>query len=112
MDGLSERQLLWRVTFPLLRPAFVVVLILPGYRTRSEPGTRLHDDPRWARRGRWFLPWYIYTTGFVNQDLGAAAAMAVVMVIMVCRFSANSSFGNCATGKDEDSAQAVQQQGG
>lgn len=83
MDGLSERQLLWRVTFPLLRPAFVVVLILrvtDSLRSLELVYMMTRGGPGGATET---LPWYIYTTGFVNQDLGAAAAMAVMMVIMV-----------------------------
>ena len=41
-------------------------------RTRGGPGRSTETKP-----------WYIYTTGFVNQDLGSAAAMSVVMVIFV-----------------------------
>ncbi|MBV9701810.1 MAG: sugar ABC transporter permease [Methylobacteriaceae bacterium] len=29
------------------------------------------------------LSWYIYSTGFLDQDLGSAAAEAVVMIIAV-----------------------------
>ena len=29
------------------------------------------------------LPWYLYTTGFLSLDLGYAAAMAVLMLILV-----------------------------
>ena len=29
------------------------------------------------------LPWYIYTTGFLSLDLGYAASMAVVMIVIV-----------------------------
>jgi multiple sugar transport system permease protein len=83
MDGLSERQMLWRITFPLLRPAIVVVLILrvtDSLRSLELVYMMTRGGPGGATET---LPWYIYTTGFVNQDLGSAAAMAVVMVIMV-----------------------------
>ena len=29
------------------------------------------------------LSWYIYSTGFLDQDLGSAAAQAIVMIIAV-----------------------------
>jgi multiple sugar transport system permease protein len=29
------------------------------------------------------LPWYLYTTGFLSLDLGYAAAMAVLMLVLV-----------------------------
>ena len=42
-----------------------------------------HDDPGRPRRRHRDLSYYIYTTGFLNQDLGYAAAQAVVMIIVV-----------------------------
>ncbi|MFO1070861.1 MAG: sugar ABC transporter permease [Geminicoccaceae bacterium] len=83
MDGLSERQMLRRITLPLLRPAIVVVLILrvtDSLRNLELVFMMTRGGPGGATET---LPWYIYSTGFVNQDLGSAAAMAVVMVIMV-----------------------------
>jgi multiple sugar transport system permease protein len=83
MDGLSERQLLWHVVLPLLKPAFLVVLILrvtDSVRNLELVYMMTRGGPGGATET---LPWYIYTTGFVNQDLGAAAAMSVVMVILV-----------------------------
>jgi multiple sugar transport system permease protein len=87
MDGLSESQILFRVTLPLLRPALIVVLILrvtDSIRNLELVYMMTRGGPGGATET---LPWYIYTTGFVNQDLGAAAAMAVVMVIMVTLLS-------------------------
>lgn len=83
MDGLSRRQVFWRVTLPLLRPAIAVVLILravDAFRmieliylmTRGGPGGATET-----------LSWYIYSTGFLDQDLGSAAAEAVVMIVVV-----------------------------
>jgi multiple sugar transport system permease protein len=83
MDGLTERQIFWRITLPLLRPAILVVLIIraiDAFRmielifmmTKGGPGG--HTE---------MLPWYIYTTGFLPLDLGYAAAMAVIMIIIV-----------------------------
>jgi ABC-type sugar transport system permease subunit len=75
--------MLWRITLPLLRPALVVVLILrvtDSLRSLELVYMMTRGGPGGATET---LPWYIYTTSFVNQDLGAAAAMAVVMVIFV-----------------------------
>jgi multiple sugar transport system permease protein len=83
MDGLTGWQTFWRVTLPLLAPAIWVVLILravDAFRmieliylmTRGGPGGATET-----------LSWYIYSTGFLNQDLGYAAAQAVVMIIVV-----------------------------
>lgn len=83
MDGLSEREIFWRITLPLLRPAILVVLVIraiDAFRmielvfmmTKGGPGG--HTE---------VLPWYIYTKGFLSLDLGYAAAMAVVMIVIV-----------------------------
>ena len=77
------RSTFWRVTLPVLRPAIFVVLVLrvvDAFRmieliylmTRGGPGGATET-----------LSWYIYATGFLDQDLGLAAAEAVVMIIVV-----------------------------
>jgi multiple sugar transport system permease protein len=83
MDGLNTRQVLWRITLPLLRPAIVVILLLRGidsFRNLELVYMMTRGGPAGATET---LPWYLYTTGFVNQDLGSASAMAVVMVVLV-----------------------------
>ena len=83
MDGLTRWQTFWRITLPYLRPALWVVVILrvvDAFRmieliylmTRGGPGGATET-----------LSWYIYSTGFLDQDLGSAAAEAVVMIIIV-----------------------------
>jgi multiple sugar transport system permease protein len=83
MDGLSRWQTFWRVTLPLLGSAIWVVLVLrvvDAFRmieliylmTRGGPGGATET-----------LSWYIYSTGFLDQDLGSAAAQAVLMIIAV-----------------------------
>jgi multiple sugar transport system permease protein len=83
MDGLSRWQTFWRVTLPLLGSAIWVVLVLrvvDAFRmieliylmTRGGPGGATET-----------LSWYIYSTGFLDQDLGSAAAQAIVMIIAV-----------------------------
>ena len=83
MDGLSGWQIFWRITLPLLRPAIWVVLIL-----RIVDAFRMVELVFMMTRGgpagyTEVLPWYLYTTGFLSLDLGYAAAMAVLMLILV-----------------------------
>jgi multiple sugar transport system permease protein len=83
MDGLSRMQILWRVTLPLLRPAIVVILILraiDAFRNLELVYMMTRGGPGGATET---LPWYLYTTGFVDQDLGSASAMAVVMIVFI-----------------------------
>jgi multiple sugar transport system permease protein len=83
MDGLSGWQIFWRITLPLLRPAIWVVLIL-----RVVDAFRMVELVFMMTKGgpagyTEVLPWYLYTTGFLSLDLGYAAAMAVLMLILV-----------------------------
>ncbi len=83
MDGLGAWQTFWRVTLPLLRPAIWVVLVL-----RVVDAVRMIELIYLMTRGgpggaTETLSWYIYSTGFLDQDLGQAAAEAVVMIVVV-----------------------------
>jgi multiple sugar transport system permease protein len=83
LDGLTERQKLWHIVLPLVRPiAIIAVLIrlIDSIRvfdmifvlTRGGPGTSTE-----------VLSIYSYVTGFTEGDMGAAAALAWVTVIFV-----------------------------
>jgi multiple sugar transport system permease protein len=83
MDGLSRWQIFWRMTLPLLAPSIIVVLIL-----RIVDALRMIELVYLMTRGgpggsTETLSWYVYSTGFLNQDLGYAAAQAVVMIVAV-----------------------------
>lgn len=83
MDGLTEREIFWRITLPLLRPAILVVLVI-----RAIDAFRMIELVFMMTKGgpggsTEVLPWYIYTTGFLSLDLGYAGAMAVVMIVIV-----------------------------
>jgi multiple sugar transport system permease protein len=83
MDGLSEWQIFWRITLPLLRPAIWVVIILrivDAFRMLELVFMMTKGGPAGYTE---VLPWYLYTTGFLSLDLGYAAAMAVLMLILV-----------------------------
>lgn len=83
MDGLSERQIFFRITVPLLLPAILVVLVIravDAFRMIELIFMMTKGGPAGATE---VLPWYIYTTGFLSLDLGYAAAMAVVMIVIV-----------------------------
>jgi multiple sugar transport system permease protein len=83
IDGLSESQIFFRVTLPLLRPAILIVLII-----RAVDALRSLELVFMMTKGgpagdTEVLPWYLYTTGFMSLDLGYAAAMAVLMLALV-----------------------------
>jgi multiple sugar transport system permease protein len=83
MDGLTPWQIFWRVTLPLLRPAILIVLVI-----RAVDALRMVELVFMMTKGgpggyTEVLPWYIYSTGFISLNLGYAAAMAVLMIILV-----------------------------
>jgi multiple sugar transport system permease protein len=83
MDGLSEWQIFWRVTLPLLRPAIMIVLVIrvvDALRTIELVFMMTKGGPGGYTE---VIPWYLYSTGFTSLNLGYAAAMAVLMIIMV-----------------------------
>ena len=76
-DGLYPWQTFWRVTLPLLRPAIWVVVVLrvvDAFRMIELIYLMTRGGPAGATET---LSWYIYSTGFLDQDLGSAAAQAV-----------------------------------
>jgi multiple sugar transport system permease protein len=83
VDGLNGRQIFFRVTFPLLRPTILIILII-----RAVDALRSVELVFMMTKGgpagdTEVLPWYLYTTGFMSLDLGYAAAMAVLMMVLV-----------------------------
>jgi len=87
MDGLSEWQIFWRVTIPLLRPVILVVLVI-----RVVDAVRMVELVFMMTKGgpggyTEVTPWYLYVTGFTSLNLGYAAAMAVLMIAIVSLLS-------------------------
>jgi len=83
MDGLSKWQTFKWITLPLLLPSLTVVILLRALdtfrnfdlifmMTRGGPGGTTET-----------LSWYIYQTGFQGLDIGSAAAMSVLMIVLV-----------------------------
>lgn len=83
MDGLSEGQKLWRIVIPLIRPVIAVVVLirlidairtfdLIFVLTRGGPGSSTE-----------IVSIYSYVTGFTSGDMGSAAAIAWITVILI-----------------------------
>lgn len=87
MDGLSDWQMFWRVTLPLLRPAIMIVVVIrmvDALRTVELVFMMTKGGPGGDTE---VVPWYLYATGFTSLNLGYAAAMAVLMIILVSTLS-------------------------
>lgn len=83
LDGLSEWQKLWRIVIPLIRPVIAVVVLirlidairtfdLIFVLTRGGPGSSTE-----------IVSIYSYITGFTSGDMGSAAAIAWITVILI-----------------------------
>jgi multiple sugar transport system permease protein len=83
LDGLSEWQKLWRIVMPLIWPVVTVVVLIRlidsirvfdviFVMTRGGPGTTTE-----------VLSVFSYVTGFTAGDMGSAAAIAWVTVLLV-----------------------------
>ena len=83
MDGLSGWQIFWRITLPLLRPAIWVVLILRIVDAFRMIELVYHDDPGRPRRLHRDAALVHLHDWISLLDLGYAAAMAVLMLILV-----------------------------
>ena len=83
IDGANEFQIMLKLTLPMLKPIFLMLMLLRGVdafkafdlvfvMTRGGPGevTQL-------------LPYYIYLRGFQWFDLGYAAALSLVVLLFV-----------------------------
>jgi multiple sugar transport system permease protein len=83
LDGLSEWQKLWRIVMPLIRPVVMVVVLI-----RLIDSIRMFDLVFVVTRGgpgstTEVLSVMSYVTGFSEGDMGSAAAIAWVTVILV-----------------------------
>lgn len=83
LDGLSEWQKLWRIVMPLIRPVVMVVVLI-----RLINSIRVFDSVFVVTGGgpgstTEVLSVLSYITGFTEGDMGSAAAVAWVTVVLV-----------------------------
>jgi multiple sugar transport system permease protein len=82
IDGASRWQSFWHITLPLLRPVLMVVLLF-----RTLDAFKLFDIVFVVTRGgpgdaTNVLAYNIWRTGFFENQLGYAAALSVIMVVI------------------------------
>jgi multiple sugar transport system permease protein len=81
VDGASVRQRLWNVTFPALRPVFVILFTLAairGMRVFTEVFLLTNGGPSGSTE---VLMTLIYKLGLERNELGVAAAGSVVLLL-------------------------------
>ncbi|MFB5192399.1 carbohydrate ABC transporter permease [Alicyclobacillus fastidiosus] len=87
LDGASGWSSFWKITFPLLSPTtlfVVVVTVIGGFQVFDQiymltAGGPMNDTTT--------MVYYIYQSTFVNQNPGLACAMATILFIILLIFS-------------------------
>jgi multiple sugar transport system permease protein len=81
IDGANRRQIMWRVTLPLLRPTLALTMVL------SVTGSLLAFDQFFiltgGRHDTATVVIDIYREAFLSQDLGRAAAVSVATLVVL-----------------------------
>jgi len=83
IDGANSRQILFRITIPLLRDTTVLVILLQtisSFKLFGQTYLMAGGGPGTHTRT---LVHYIYETGFTNRRMGLAAAMSVAFFVVV-----------------------------
>jgi multiple sugar transport system permease protein/raffinose/stachyose/melibiose transport system permease protein len=83
VDGAGERIKLFKITFPLIRPVMLFVLItttISSFMTYDQVAIMTRGDPRHATTT---IVHQIFTRGFAGNRMGYASAMAVVLIVAV-----------------------------
>ncbi|MCX5591814.1 sn-glycerol-3-phosphate ABC transporter permease UgpA [Alcaligenes endophyticus] len=84
IDGASPLRRFWSIVFPLLSPTtfflFVVNIIYAFFDTFAIIDTVTRGGPGESTA---ILVYRVFTTGFVNLDLGSSAAQSVILMLLV-----------------------------
>lgn len=92
-DGAGPLRRLWHVTFPALRPVFLIVITLAairGLRVFTEVFLLTNGDPAGSSE---VLMTLIYKLGFERFELGVAAAGSVVLLLATVTLTLAVQFG-------------------
>ena len=83
IDGSSEWRSFWKITMPLLRPIIALVLVVTvtgSFQVFDTVAVTTRGGPINATR---VLQYYIYQTGFGQNEFGYASAMSVVLLVIL-----------------------------
>lgn len=82
LDGARSHQILWSITFPLIRPHILIVVLMLSIRAMNSPGLILTITGGGPARATSTLSLYLYQQFWQFGDFGSAAALAVIMLVM------------------------------
>jgi ABC-type sugar transport system permease subunit len=87
LDGANERQVFWKVTLPLLRPALILVItleLIAAFRIFGQVHLMTGGGPGGKSAT---IVSYIYSTGFSRFQLGYAAALSLLLFATILLLS-------------------------
>jgi sn-glycerol 3-phosphate transport system permease protein len=90
LDGASSWQMLWKITFPLLRRTtlFITIIAFIGaFREVDHIFVLTQGGPSGAST---VLLYYLWQVRFENQDVGRAAAITVILIAVLLLFTVSN----------------------
>ena len=83
IDGATYRQIVWRITVPILRPALAIIAMLrliDSFRTFDTIYILTGGGPGTTTQT---IGIYIYKTAFITGDFGLASAASITLVLLL-----------------------------
>ncbi|MFN8444850.1 MAG: sugar ABC transporter permease [Caldilineaceae bacterium] len=83
LDGANDRQLFWKITLPLLRPALILVItleLIASFRIFGQVHLMTGGGPGGKSAT---IVSYIYSTGFSRFQLGYAATLSLLLFVTI-----------------------------
>ncbi len=90
LDGAGWWQLLWKITFPLLRRTTVfisTIAFIDAFRTVDHIFVLTNGGPS---RASTVMLYYLWQTRFENQDIGKAATLTVIFIAVLLVFTVSN----------------------
>jgi multiple sugar transport system permease protein len=87
LDGANAWQLFWRLTLPLIRPAFLFVLVtqfMSHFQVFGQPFVMTEGGPGYAS---YTSILHIYRTAWRYYHMGQAASMSLIVAVVMLGFS-------------------------
>ena len=83
VDGANGRQILWRITLPLLRPTFLFLLVMGliwNFQLFDAVYMLTGGGPANTSAT---VVWYVYRNAFHFENLGYAATMGILLLVVI-----------------------------
>jgi multiple sugar transport system permease protein len=87
IDGASFLRIIWRITIPLLRPAFGFCFIMAtifNFQLFDAIYVLTKGGPAWSTAT---VSWYVYQQAFQADNVGFASTMGVVLLVIILTLS-------------------------